>query len=73
MTAIGAPLAARTRRGGFALAFTAALAISFFYYGVLQVGQVLGRQGILPPALAAWMPNIIFGALGVGILVKTPK
>jgi lipopolysaccharide export system permease protein len=73
MTAIGAPLAARTRRGGFALAFTAALAISFFYYGVLQVGQVLGRQGILSPALAAWMPNIIFGALAAGILVKTPK
>jgi lipopolysaccharide export system permease protein len=73
MTAIGAPLAARTRRGGFALAFALALTISFFYYGVLQVGQVLGRQGILAPALAAWLPNAIFGALGLGILVKTPK
>ncbi len=60
MTLLGAPIAAGARRGGFALAFTGALAISFLYYGVLQVGSVLGRQGMLPPTLSAWIANILF-------------
>jgi lipopolysaccharide export system permease protein len=73
MTLLAAPIAAGARRGGFALAFTAALAISFVYYGVLQVGTVLGRQGMLPPTLAAWLANILFAGIGVWILAKTPK
>lgn len=73
MTLLGAPIAAGARRGGFALAFTAALAISFVYYGVLQVGSVLGSQGMLPPALSAWIANILFAGIGLWILAKTPK
>ena len=73
MTMIGAPLAAGARRTGFALSFTAALAISFLYYGLLQVGQVLGRQGMLPPTLAAWIGNIVFAGIGVWLIVKAPK
>jgi lipopolysaccharide export system permease protein len=73
MTLLGAPIAAGATRGGFALAFTAALAISFVYYGVLQVGSVLGSQGMLPPALSAWVANILFAGIGLWILAKTPK
>ena len=73
MTLLGGALAAGSRRSGFALSFAAALAISFFYYGVLQVGQVLGRQGILSPWLAAWIANIIFAGVGVGLLLRAPK
>lgn len=73
MTLLGGTLAAGARRSGFALAFAAALAISFIYYGLLQVGQVLGRQGILVPWLAAWIANIVFAGVGTVMLVKTPK
>ncbi len=73
MTLLGAPLAARTRRSGFGLAFASALAISFFYYGAIQVAQVLGRQGILSPPLAAWIANLVFAAVGIWIIARTPK
>jgi len=73
MTLLGGALAAGARRSGFALAFTAALAVSFFYYGVLQVGQVLGRQGILVPWLAAWISNIVFAGVGAWLLARAPK
>jgi lipopolysaccharide export system permease protein len=73
MALLGAPLAAGARRSGFALSFAAALAISFIYYGLLQVGQVLGRQGMLPPGIAAWSANLVFGALGAAILIRVPK
>lgn len=73
MTMIGAPLAAGARRTGFALSFAAALAISFLYYGLLQVGQVLGRQGMLPPTLGAWIGNIVFAGIGIWLMLKAPK
>ncbi|MBN2565064.1 MAG: LPS export ABC transporter permease LptG [Candidatus Eisenbacteria bacterium] len=73
MTLLGGTLAAGARRSGFALSFAAALAISFIYYGLLQVGQVLGRQGILVPWLAAWLANIVFAGIGSVMLVKAPK
>ena len=73
MALLGAPLAAGARRSGFALSFAAALAISFIYYGLLQVGQVLGRQGMMPPGIAAWIANLVFGAIGMTILLRAPK
>lgn len=73
MALLGAPLAAGARRSGFALSFAAALAISFIYYGLLQVGQVLGRQGMMPPGISAWIANLVFGAIGVAILLRVPK
>jgi len=73
MALLGAPFAAATRRSGFALAFAAALTISFLYYGFIQVGQVLGRQGLLTPALAAWVANAVFAAVGVVLLARAPK
>jgi lipopolysaccharide export system permease protein len=73
MTLMGGAIAASARRSGFALAFAAALSISFLYYGLLQVGQVLGRQDILVPWLAAWIANIAFAGVGTFLLVKAPK
>lgn len=73
MTLMGGAIAASARRSGFALAFAAALSISFLYYGLLQVGQVLGRQDILVPWLAAWIANIAFAGVGAFLLVKAPK
>jgi len=73
MTLLGGSLAAGARRSGFALSFAAALTISFFYFGMLQVGQVLGRQGILVPWLAAWISNFIFAGVGVVLLIRAPK
>ena len=71
--AAGGALAAGARRSGFAIAFAAALTVSFFYYGVLQVGQVLGRQGVLVPWLAAWLSNFLFLGVGAWLLARAPK
>lgn len=73
MTLLGGTLAAGARRTGFAMSFAAALAISFLYYGVLQVGQVLGEEGVLVPWLAAWVSNIVFAGLGIAMLIRVPK
>ncbi|MFH0766052.1 MAG: LptF/LptG family permease [Calditrichota bacterium] len=69
----GAPLASRRRRGGTALGFGLALFICFIYFGFVEVGNLMGYSGVLPPVLAAWLGNICFGVTGLGILLKTPS
>jgi lipopolysaccharide export LptBFGC system permease protein LptF len=38
------------------------------YWGAFGVFDVLGSSGLLAPALAAWAPNFIFGALAALLL-----
>jgi lipopolysaccharide export LptBFGC system permease protein LptF len=69
----GAPLASNPRRSGAAVSFGISLFICFIYYSVLRLGQAWGYKGSLPPALAAWLGNILFGAAGVVVLWKAKK
>ena len=66
---IGAPLGLRSPRSsssGLGLAF--AVMIIFCYYLVWHYLAVVGEQGILPPALAAWLPNVLTALVG-GVLI----
>ena len=38
--------------------------ICMIFYTVNFVAHNLGKTGYLPPALAAWLPTVVFGALG---------
>ncbi len=69
----GAPLASNPRRSGAAVSFGISLFICFVYYSFLRLGQALGYKGALPPLLAAWLGNIIFGIGGVLVLWKAKK
>lgn len=48
------------------------VAISFCYYLVLSVSVALGKGGALPPALSAWLANIIFFLIGYAKLRSLP-
>ena len=67
----GAPIAAVRRRGGTVLGFGISLFVCFFYFGLIQIGKVLGFNGSIPPWSAAWAGNIIFGILGIWMLAKS--
>jgi lipopolysaccharide export system permease protein len=65
MVLLGASLSLRIVRGGsLALGIGATIFVGFAYYAFLRAGQALGYSGTLPPAVAAWMGNVIFGGLG---------
>lgn len=65
MVLLGASLSLRIVRGGsMALGIGATVFVGFAYFAFLRAGQALGYNGTLPPALAAWMGNVLFGALG---------
>ena len=62
---IGAPIATRLRARSAALGFGLSVSISFLYYAFMQSGKALGHNGALPPYLAAWMGDIVFGVAGL--------
>ncbi len=66
----GAPIAAVRRRGGTALGFGLSLFICFLYFGLIQTGKILGIKGVLDPWFSAWIGNIVFAVLGVGLLFR---
>jgi lipopolysaccharide export system permease protein len=63
---IGIALALRFPRGGMGLVIGASLVIFAVFYVGLTVGENLGDKGVMDPAFAMWLPNLI--VLGVGIL-----
>ena len=65
MVLIGASLSLRIVRGGnVAVGIGATIFIGFAYYAFLRAGQALGYNGTVPPLIAAWIGNLLFGALG---------
>ena len=63
---IGVPLGLMVKQGGRMLGFGIGLAVIVVYYLLLQVGQNGGINGMLPPTLAMWLPNIVIGIFGIG-------
>jgi LPS export ABC transporter permease LptG/LPS export ABC transporter permease LptF len=61
---IGLGLGASNRRDGKLASFVVGIVVIFIYYVLLWLGQSLARGHLVPPWVAAWLPNIILGALG---------
>lgn len=73
LTFIGVALSSRKVRGGIGMHLGLGIGITFSYILFMQISTVFATYGNLNPALAAWMPNIIFAVLGVYLLKNAPK
>jgi lipopolysaccharide export system permease protein len=65
---LGVPLAIRFPRGGVGLVIGTSLAVFSVYYMGLIGGEELGDRLIVSPFFAMWTPNLIFAAVGLGLL-----
>lgn len=61
----GAPLAISTPRSGTAWGVAVCLATTFVDLLMFQLSKAVGQGGALPPEVAAWVPNLLFGVAGV--------
>lgn len=66
----GAPLATTTQRGGAAYGVGISLAVTMIFLMMIQLTKAIGNKGLLPPDLAAWVPSVLFGLLGIGLMVR---
>lgn len=70
MVMIGASFTIRHQRGTrTGLAVMTAIVLAFVIYFIRNFAQVLGENGQLPAALAAWAPPLAAMALSLGILL----
>jgi lipopolysaccharide export system permease protein len=65
MAILGVSFGLRTSRSGVMFWVAVCIPMGFLYYMLLVLGFSLGRGGALPPLVAAWLPNAVFGAAGV--------
>ena len=49
------------------------VAISFIYYAFMRSGQALGHNGALPPYIAAWLGDMVFGAVGLVMMFQAQR
>ena len=73
LTLIGVSLSCRKVRGGIGMHLGLGITITFAFILFMQISTVFATFGNLSPAVAVWIPNIIFGLLGIFLLQKAPK
>ena len=66
----GAPLATSTQRGGAAYGIGISLATTVIFLMLIQLTKAIGGKGLVPPELAAWLPSMIFGAIGLVLFAR---
>ena len=73
LTLIGAALSSQKIKGGMGMHLGFGITIAFAYVLFSQIGKAFGVNGVASPALAAWIPNIIYALLAIYCLAKAPK
>lgn len=68
---IALPFGAVTGRRNVFVGVANSIFIAFSYFVLLKLGLALGTGGYIPPWLAAWTPNMFFGALGVWMIRRS--
>jgi len=61
---LGIPMAVITRRREKSINLGIAFLIIGIYYIMLMAFESLAHQGLLPPQIAVWLPNILMGLIG---------
>jgi len=69
---LGVPFALTTRRGSAMAGIGISVLVGLFYYGSIYIVLAMGKGGLLPPFVAAHLPNVVFSIIAVYLLKKSP-
>ena len=58
---------------GRAVGIIASLLLISIFTGLLWWTQAIGQRGAMHPALAAWLPNLLFGGLGLLLFLRVDR
>jgi LPS export ABC transporter permease LptG/LPS export ABC transporter permease LptF len=70
MTLLGIPFSFVVARRGALYGIGASIVLAIVYWACLTVSETLGNNARLPPWLAAWAPNLIFGVLALYLVLN---
>ena len=69
MTLLAVPFSFVVARRGALYGIGIAIVIAIVYWAVLGIFEALGNNALLHASLAAWAPNLIFGAIGLYLIL----
>jgi lipopolysaccharide export system permease protein len=67
---IAIPFGAPSGRRNVFVGVAASIFIGFSYFVLQRFGMALGTGNYVPPLLGAWLPNLIFGGVGVWLTLR---
>jgi lipopolysaccharide export system permease protein len=70
---IGSPIALRLGRSGMNMAIGLSILVFLVYYICLIGGEKLADRQVVGPVIAMWVPNIIFGGIGLLLIRKASQ
>jgi lipopolysaccharide export system permease protein len=73
LTLIGVAVSSTKKRGGIGLNIAIGLGFAFTYIFAMKITTVAALNVGFPPLLAVWIPNIIFGVVGIYLYRVSPK
>lgn len=73
LTLIGVSVASRKMRGGLGWHLVLGIGLSAVYEIVMKFSITFATNSNLPPVIAVWIPNLIFGIAAVYLIKKAPK
>jgi len=69
---LAVPFSLSTGKRGAIAGVAAGVGVSVFYIVVTRFFEAMGNQSLLPAALAAWSPDLIFALVGGYLILKVP-
>ena len=72
MAVLAIPFSLSTGKKGAVTGVAVAVGIAVFYTVVSRLFEAMGDVSQLPPALAAWSPDLIFVLVGAYLILKVP-
>jgi LPS export ABC transporter permease LptF/LPS export ABC transporter permease LptG len=69
MTLIAVPFAVTTGKRGAMYGIGVGIVLALVYWTIISVFAAFGASGLMPPGLAAWAPNLLFGATAAYLLL----
>ena len=73
LTLIGVSLSSRKMRGGMGLHIGVGITLCFTYILFGRFFEEFAKGGVMDPALAVWIPNIIYAVIAVYLYRNAPK
>ena len=72
MAFLAIPFSLSTGKRGAITGVAVAVGVAVFYIVISRLFEAMGNLGQLPPALAAWSPDLIFVLVGGYLILKVP-
>jgi lipopolysaccharide export system permease protein len=73
VTLLAVAITSKKSRGGTGMHLGIGIFVTFFFLLITQIFNTLGFTNVMNPAIAVWLPNVIFLTGAIFVTVKAPK